>query len=88
MDGWNTRFLLGRPIFRGYVSFRECKDPFFNQPVFHGKEGFFRGFLLALTWDDEFSLSCGRVFDLELNGRNRHPVKIHIFWLLILKMNP
>ncbi len=23
MDGWNTRFLLGWPIFRGYVSFRE-----------------------------------------------------------------
>ena len=22
MDGWNTTFLLGRPIFRGYVSFR------------------------------------------------------------------
>ena len=28
MDGWNTSFLLGWPIFRGYVSFREsisCK---------------------------------------------------------------
>ena len=24
MDGWNTSFLLGWPIFRGYVSFREC----------------------------------------------------------------
>ena len=23
MDGWNTTFLLRRPIFRGYVSFRE-----------------------------------------------------------------
>ena len=23
MDGWNTRFLLGWPIFRAYVSFRE-----------------------------------------------------------------
>ena len=23
MDGWNTTFLLGRPIFRGYVSFTE-----------------------------------------------------------------
>ena len=23
MDGWNTSFLLGRPIFKGYVSFRE-----------------------------------------------------------------
>ena len=23
MDGWNTTFLLGRPIFRCYVSFRE-----------------------------------------------------------------
>ena len=24
MDGWKTSFLLGWPIFRGYVSFREC----------------------------------------------------------------
>ena len=24
MDGWNTSFLLGWPIFRGYVSFRGC----------------------------------------------------------------
>ena len=24
MDGWNTTFLLGRPIFRGYVSFGGC----------------------------------------------------------------
>ena len=24
MDGWNTTFLLGTPIFRCYVSFREC----------------------------------------------------------------
>ncbi len=23
MDGWNTTFLFGRPIFRGYVSFKE-----------------------------------------------------------------
>ncbi len=23
MDGWNTSFLLGRPIVRSYVSFRE-----------------------------------------------------------------
>ncbi len=25
MDGWNSSFLLGWPIFRGYVSFREGK---------------------------------------------------------------
>ena len=24
MDGWNTSFLLGWPIFRGYVSFKGC----------------------------------------------------------------
>ena len=29
MDGWKTTFLLGRPIFRGYVSFRECILVFF-----------------------------------------------------------
>ena len=27
MDGWNTTFLLGRPILRGYVSFREGRFP-------------------------------------------------------------
>ena len=26
MNGWNATFLLGRPIFRGYVSFREGKS--------------------------------------------------------------
>ena len=26
MDGWNTTLLLGSPIFRGYVSFREGKS--------------------------------------------------------------
>ena len=26
MDGWNTSFLLGWPIFRGYVSFREGNE--------------------------------------------------------------
>ncbi len=26
MDGWNTTFLLGRPIFNGYNSFRECRS--------------------------------------------------------------
>ena len=34
MDGWNTSFLLGWPIFRGYVSFREGNinpDVFFKQ---------------------------------------------------------
>ena len=29
MDGWNTTFLLGKPIFRGYVSFREGRFPCF-----------------------------------------------------------
>ena len=46
MDGWNTSFLLGRPIFRGYVSFREGNsfhfpDSILNnflQPIFHSIE--------------------------------------------------
>ena len=33
MDGWKTSFLLGMPIFRGYVSFREC-DCWFGLVVF------------------------------------------------------
>ena len=31
MDGWNTSFLLGLPIFRGYVSFREGSFTFSSQ---------------------------------------------------------
>ena len=31
MDGWNTSFLLERPIFRGYVSFMECIFSIFYQ---------------------------------------------------------
>ncbi len=27
MDSWNTTFLLGRPIFRGYVSLQEGNGP-------------------------------------------------------------
>ena len=30
MDGWNTTFLLGRPIFRGYVSLPEGSVFFLN----------------------------------------------------------
>ena len=30
MDDWKTSFLLGRPIFRGYVSFREGKEAILN----------------------------------------------------------
>ena len=26
IDGWNSSFLFGWPIFRGYVSFRECRN--------------------------------------------------------------
>ncbi len=31
MDGWNTTLLLGRPIFRGYISFREGNHPKFHK---------------------------------------------------------
>ena len=30
MDGWSTSFLLGWPIFRGYISFRECTRYIFD----------------------------------------------------------
>ena len=35
MDGWNTSFLLGWPIFRGYVSFREGRARSFHSPLKH-----------------------------------------------------
>ena len=36
MDGWNTTLLLGRPIFRCYVSFREGKFSNYHGSVEHG----------------------------------------------------
>ena len=37
MDGWKTTFLLGWPMFRCYVSLRECSSDviFFNHLLFH-----------------------------------------------------
>ena len=37
MDGWNTSFLLGWPIFKGHVSFRECIRP--QKVTWHSKIG-------------------------------------------------
>ena len=37
MDGWNITFLLGRPIFKGYVSFREGNHSVISRNV---KAGF------------------------------------------------
>ena len=34
MDGWNTNFLLGWPMFRGYVSFWEGIIPISERLVF------------------------------------------------------
>ena len=41
MDGWNTTFLLGRPIFRGYVSFREVMYPKKTHSKFLSNRAFF-----------------------------------------------
>ena len=34
MDGWKTSFLSGWPIFRGYVSFKECNSDHQDQSIF------------------------------------------------------
>ena len=51
MDGWNTTFLLGMPIFRGYVSFREgighwivLEGTFYGPEIKVGKVFLFVGF--------------------------------------------
>ena len=44
MDGWNTTFLLGRPIFRGYVSFREVN--------------LMRGVIFTTTYSLLFTIHC------------------------------
>ena len=47
MDGWNTSLLLGLPIFRCYVSFRECIHDIRNywdvlSPFIHHHKGISR----------------------------------------------
>ena len=41
MDGWKTTFLVGRPIFRGYVSFREGKHLINSYRACQSSPGFF-----------------------------------------------
>ena len=59
MDGWNTTFLLGRLIFRGYVSFREGK---FEDSYSTTSGTFSPSFLAPLpaaSSEVSFNLDCG-----------------------------
>ena len=59
MDGWNTTFLLGRLIFRGYVSFREGK---FDDSYSTTSGTFSPSFLAPLpaaSSEVSFNLDCG-----------------------------
>ena len=46
MDGWNTSFILGRQLFRGYVSFREGITSWWFQPLWNIR----RGALIEFLW--------------------------------------
>ena len=62
MDGWNTTFLLERPIFRCYVSFRECNHWF---PLTRPYEGLYFLGVVALGGPldcHEYNPSLGIVF--------------------------
>ena len=58
MDGWNTTFLLERPIFRGYVSFREGIAPKSHSNF---GEDFFR-YASKRGWSFSFSAGCPAFF--------------------------
>ena len=60
MDGWNIGFLLGVPIFRCYVSFRECMNVLFFSRTFKTKK------YVKYPWSpDMFSIfQCQRPGDL------------------------
>ena len=45
MDGWNTSLLLGWPVFRGYVSFRECISAIMKTLNVESHDG------IQLTWE-------------------------------------
>ena len=59
MDGWNTSFLLGGPIFRGYVGFREGNT----------NNGVDRIFLFPISCGQVW-MSCENMF-----GRAPRPVR-------------
>ncbi len=51
MDGWNTSFLLGWPIFRGYVSFREGIPDFWIEVLF--------------IWDDQIKTCSTKLIKVQ-----------------------
>ena len=70
MDGWNTSFLLGWPIFRFYVSFRECMLWFHISWIIGPKsaDNIFctKAAVVACTQEAPFELLCNCVDPLHL----------------------
>ena len=64
MDGWNTTFLFGRPIFRGYVSFREGRMTT-QHPNWH--HTFLSGFLERLGTGPFPNYSSNRNFSSQVD---------------------
>ena len=98
MDGWNTTFLLGRPIFRGYVSFREGIFSSWNSHQFSGAtfavsfQGvvFFGSSVLGITIHQagsRFSHCEGRRGEAEKNNNDKnnhnHNHKSHVQYTYI-----
>ena len=76
MDGWNTTFLLGRPIFRGYVSFREGKGVNnLNQELLEWCDC--HPYLLGLQ-NPERKLYIGMVFSLETLSGSMGDDKVYL----------
>ena len=77
MDGWNTTLLLGRPIFRGYVSFREGihrVELEFGYPhdILIGTEG--HCFLTLRVFEDHFEVSAWVKMECCLKKRSKKGV--------------
>ena len=72
MDGWNTSFLLGWPIFRGYVSFREGGNFFY---FFEGVEAEWMGLRLEISNPQTGKICTGIFFShfqLPQGGETKH----------------
>ena len=63
MDGWNTSFLLGWPIFRDYVSFREgnyyWRDPFLTSMIVVMKKTELSRPRFCACWQQDVVHCCG-----------------------------
>ncbi len=84
MDGWKMNFLFGRPIFRGYVSFRECSTDEPSAAETHCCLRLF--YFLKLVLPDDFAAAWRRPTATAKILRALQSPSIHVWNLFLLSL--